>query len=244
MSNFPKQFYTKEQLGGVGVNLLRYKLSAAVTAAATTFPVSTNPTTFPALPDPTTTGAQIYMRIGSPGIDEEVIKVTSRDSSNIYVLRNIDGHGAHVHNIDDYVVYTFSAEIWNLVCDVLADIQSNCLMFSGITAEEIAPYDVVTYNSSGLIIRAKANALATSYIFGICQNGAGLGQTAFGLRTGIVTNNNWKYNALKKLWLSATEAGKLIEMEPDSGFSAFGGMSVTATKIDFRPELSQMGQLI
>ena len=244
LSTFPARKYTRAQLGGTGVNLLKYVLGSAVTSSATTFPVSTDPTT--KLPDIATNGDLIFGRIGLPGTDAEVVLLTNRDASNIYVKRNADGQGAYGHSADDILyIVGWTAEHHSLIASLLEDIQDQiCAVRT--TAIDLLPYKCVTYNSSGQFIYAKADTLATSIIVGMTLDGFKAGSEAVALRRGYINNPNWNWNTQKRLWLSAIQDGELSEYEPGSGsnhYSAYAAHSCLATSIDFGPEKSSIAKV-
>lgn len=241
MSDFPiKRIFTKAQLGGEAVNFLRYILSSNVTASATTLPVTTNPTT--KLPDGSS--GSLFVSVGAPGVDVEIMLVTSRDSSNIYVTRNADGQGAYAHNSGDYVRVCVSGNIFNMLADVIADLQT-VLVATAVCAEDVEAFRAVCYNSSGLFINAKANALTTSLVVGMVQSRFAAGQTAIALRMGLITNTNWTYTAQKRLWLSDVQAGVLSEGLPQTGsYQVCCGITKTMSSIEFRcPDYSTIAQM-
>lgn len=237
MSDFPKKILSQAQLGGVAKNFLQFTLSADVTSTTGTFPVNEDPTsgTYTLDTDDINAG-RVYMSIGNPLTDEqEVVRVTSVDSSNIYVARNVDGRNASVHYEDDYLKLCWPAELYNLITDVVNDIE-NELAFSATCAEDVEPYKCVTINSSGQMLKAIATAEATSYVYGITLDGFGAGSTGYALRTGIVQNTNWYYDSISKLWLSDSVAGELMTHPPDDGnYESINAMTIPDNKISFNP---------
>jgi hypothetical protein len=231
MSNFPGSKYSKESLGYGIPNMLAFTLASNVTTSGTTFTVTENAET-KGLPNPAS-GYKIYGRIGALDVDDEVVLITARSSTSITVIRNIDSRGASTHTAGDILYICFAAEHLNTITDLLDAIQSE-IIATGTAGEDIEPYRVLGYNSSGELVKAKADTLENSLVVGMNTVGFIKGATAYCLRSGVITNDDWYYTAQKRLWLSSTTAGVLLESRPETGYEVCCAITKTATTIDFR----------
>ena len=231
MSDFPGVKIAKEALGYGIPNMLRLTLTSGVTTSGVTFTVTENPIT-KGVPDPAS-GYSIYGRIGAVDVDDEVVQITARDATTLTVIRNIDSRGAFAHVAGDLVVICFAAEHLNGITDLLDAVQSE-ITATGTAGETIEPYKVLCYNSSGQFVKAKADALTTSLVVGMTTRGFESGATAYCLRSGVVSNDDWYFNYQTRLWLSATSAGDLTEVRPSTGYEACCAITKNTTSIDFR----------
>lgn len=231
MSDFPGIKIAKEALGYGIPNMLRLTLTSSVTTSGTTFTVTESPVT-KGVPDPAS-GYTVYGRVGAVDVDDEVVQITARDATTLTVIRNVDSRGAFTHAAGDLVVICFAAEHLNGITDLLDAIQSQ-ITVTGTAGEVLESYKILCYNSSGQLVRAKADTLATSLVVGITTRGFESGATAYGLRSGVITNSDWNFNPQSRLWLSATSAGDLTEIRPATGFEACCAITKNATSIDFR----------
>lgn len=231
MSNFPGTKLSKESLGYGIPNMLKFTLASGVTSSGTSFTV-TEDSEDKGLPDPAS-GYYLMGRIGAVDVDDEVVRITARSNKTLTVARNIDSRGAFAHSAGDDLIICFSAEHLNIITDLLDAIQSE-IIATGTAGEDIEPYMVLCYNSSSELVKAKADALATSFVVGMNTVGFKKGATAHCLRSGAITNGDWYYTTQTRLWLSATTAGVLIESRPATGFEVCCAITKSATSIDFR----------
>mgnify|MGYP001581383221 FL=1 len=111
-----------------------------------------------------------------------------------------------------------------------------------ITAgEALADSDAVYPNSSGKMVKAKADAHATAKAIGL-SIGSINNNAAGSIRSGgVFTKSSWAWTAGDLIFLSAATAGALTQTEPTTGVSCTMGIAITATSMLVLPMMRYVG---
>lgn len=244
---FPDDSYSKAQLGGEAYNLLRTYLTAGVSATDVNIPVAST-TDFPDGSSEICT-----IRIGTPGIDGEVIRYTSKDDTHFYCGsvsdRGYDGTTAYAHLINNWVNFGYPAIVHNRICETIANIETfiSDEMRGGYRTRAdlkgINQYDVVCLNSVGKFTKANATYLETSFVIGIAPLAISPNEEGYVI-IGKINNANWNWNPQKRLWLSVND-GQLSEDKPGvDNYEVYCGRSILPDTILFEiPDIGKIAKL-